>query len=67
MGHEVGSFVADLIVENRVIVELKAVRQLAPVHEAQLTGCLTVANLRLDLLINFNVAILRKGVKRIIV
>ena len=66
-GHQIGTFVADLIVENRVIVELKAVRQLAAVHEAQLIGYLRLANLRVGLLINFNVAVLKKGVKRIVV
>lgn len=66
-GHEIGSFIADLIVENRVIVELKAVKKLAAVHEAQLIGYLRLAELPLGLLINFNVAVLKQGIKRIAV
>ena len=66
-GHEIGTFVADLIVENRVIVELKAVKDLAAVHEAQLIGYLRLANLRVGLLINFNVAVLKQGLRRIVV
>ena len=66
-GHEIGTFVADIVVENRVIVELKAVKELAAVHEAQLIGYLKLANLPVGLLINFNVAVLKKGVKRIVV
>jgi len=66
-GHEIGSFIADLIVENRVIVESKAVKELAAVHEAQLIGYLRLADLQLGLLINFNVAVLKQGIKRIAV
>lgn len=66
-GHEIGTFIADLIVEDRVIVELKAVKQLAAVHEAQLIGYLRLANLQLGLLINFNVAVLKQGIRRIAV
>lgn len=66
-GHQIGSFIADLIVENRVIVELKAVKELAAVHEAQLIGYLTMADLQFGLLINFNVAVLKQGIRRIAV
>lgn len=66
-GYDIGTFVADLIEENRVIVELKAVRQLAAVHEAQMIGYLRLANLKVGLLINFIVAVLKEGVKRIMV
>ena len=66
-GHEIGTFIADLIVEDRVIVELKAVKQLAAVREAQLIGYLRLANLQLGLLINFNVAVLKQGIRRIAV
>lgn len=64
-GHEIGAFITDLIVEDRVIVELKAVKELAAVHEAQLIGYLRLANLQLGLLINFNVAVLKQGIRRI--
>jgi GxxExxY protein len=54
----------DLLVEGRVIVELKAVEALAPIHDAQLLSYLKAANLRLGLLINFRVPVLREGIKR---
>lgn len=56
----------DLLVENRVIVELKAVETLLPIHEAQLLTYLKLRQLRLGLLINFNVPILKNGIKRIL-
>jgi GxxExxY protein len=55
----------DLIVEKRLVVELKAVDSLLPVHEAQLLTYLKLSGLELGLLINFNVPILKKGLKRI--
>ena len=55
----------DLIVERRVIVELKAVDQLLPVHTAQVLTYLKLSGLRLGLLINFNVQLIRDGIKRI--
>ncbi|MDE2950883.1 MAG: GxxExxY protein [Chloroflexota bacterium] len=66
-GHEIGTFIVDIIVENSVIVELKSVANLAPVHEAQLISYLKLAKLRRGLLINFSVTTLREGIKRIIV
>lgn len=65
-GHPIGNLVADLIIENRVIVELKSVEKLLPVHTAQIMTYLKLMNLSIGLLINFNVPILRNGVKRII-
>ncbi|MDG2617770.1 GxxExxY protein [Thermoleptolyngbya sichuanensis XZ-Cy5] len=56
----------DLLVENRVIVELKAVETLLPIHEAQLLTYLKLRQLRLGLLINFNVPILKRGIKRLL-
>jgi GxxExxY protein len=55
----------DLLVENRVIVELKSVSELLPIHTAQLLTYLKLSDRRLGLLINFNVAKLTDGVKRI--
>lgn len=52
-GEVVGNHVMDLIVENKVIVELKAVDVLHPIHEAQLISYLTATNLTVGLLINF--------------
>jgi GxxExxY protein len=55
----------DMVVANRVIVELKSVSQLLPIHESQLITYLKLSGLRLGLLINFNVRLLRDGIKRI--
>lgn len=65
-GHDVGNYIADLIVEKRAIIEVKAVSRLAPVHTAQLINYLKICNLRAGLLINFNVLILKEGIKRIV-
>ncbi len=56
----------DLLVEDRVIVELKAVEAIVPIHEAQLLTYLKLRKLRLGLLINFNVPILKNGIKRLL-
>lgn len=60
-------FRLDLLVENTVIVELKSVDQLAPVHEATILTYLRLAHRRIGLLINFNVATLKEGVRRYII
>lgn len=65
-GLEVGESFIDLFVEQRLVVELKAVDALTEVHKAQVIGYLQSANLQLGLLINFNVPLLKNGVKRII-
>jgi GxxExxY protein len=54
----------DLVVEGAVIVELKAVEKIAPIHEAQLLSYLKLSNKKLGLLINFNVLHLKDGIKR---
>ncbi len=59
-------FRLDLLVATRVIVELKAVEQMQPLYEAQLLTYLKLAGLRLGLLINFNVPLLKCGVKRMV-
>ncbi len=56
----------DLLVENTVIVELKAVDELAPIHKAQLLSYLKLSGKKVGLLINFNVVHLRDGIKRIV-
>ena len=56
----------DLLIEELVIVELKAVEQLNRVHEAQLLTYLKMKNLWLGLLINFNVPILKQGIQRLV-
>ena len=55
----------DLVVEDAVIVELKSVEELAPIHTAQLLSYLKLSGKRLGLLINFNVDLLKNGIKRI--
>ena len=54
----------DLLVENCVVLELKCVEALLPVHEAQILTYLKFANKELGLLINFNVSLLKNGIKR---
>jgi GxxExxY protein len=56
----------DLLVENSIIVELKSVDEIAPVHKAQLMTYLKLSGKKLGLLINFNVKDLRQGITRII-
>jgi GxxExxY protein len=53
----------DLLVEHRLIVELKAVAQLKPILEAQLLSCLRLSDWRVGLSINFNVKLLRTGIR----
>ena len=54
----------DLVVQDLVIVELKAIARLAPIHEAQLLSQLKLSNYKLGLLINFHEAHLKDGIKR---
>jgi GxxExxY protein len=59
-------FRADIIVENKVIVEIKSVELLLPVHHKQLITYLKLTNLKLGLLVNFNVNLIKDGIKRIV-
>jgi GxxExxY protein len=54
----------DLIVSEKVVVELKAVQEILPVHEAQLLTYLQLSHLRVGLLLNFNAAVLKDGIRR---
>jgi GxxExxY protein len=56
----------DIVVENLVILEIKAVEKLIPVHEAQLLSYLKIYNKKVGLLMNFHVPILKNGLKRIV-
>lgn len=56
----------DLLVENAVIIELKAVERVLPVHEAQLLSYLKLSGRKLGLLLNFNVVHFRDGIRRIV-
>jgi GxxExxY protein len=59
-------YILDLLVEDEIVIELKSVEQIIPVHEAQLLTYLKVTGKRLGLLINFNVPQLIKGVTRMV-
>ncbi len=59
-------FRADLIVENKVIIELKSVEKLAHVHPKQLLTYLRITGLKLGLLINFNEKLIKDGITRIV-
>lgn len=59
-------FRADLIVDDCLVLELKAVEKLLPIHEAQLLTYLKLTEIRLGLLINFNVRLLKDGIKRMV-
>ena len=59
-------FRADLLIENRIVVELKCKDQIHPVDEAQLLSHLRLLNLNVGLLINFHVVLLRDGIRRMV-
>ncbi|MDY6897843.1 MAG: GxxExxY protein [Cyanobacteriota bacterium] len=65
-GHFVGEGRLDFLVDDVLVVELKAVEKLVPKHEAQVISYLKTTQQPLGLLINFNVPILKQGIKRII-
>jgi GxxExxY protein len=56
----------DVVVEERVVIELKTVERLAPVHEAQILTYLRLSGHTTGLLINYNVPVLRDGIKRFV-
>lgn len=59
-------FRADIIVENKVIIEIKSVEALAPVHSKILLTYLRLTDLKLGLLINFEVELIKNGIKRVV-
>ncbi len=66
-GRPLGSgYRLDLVVEGSVILELKAIDRLEPVHEAQLLSYLRLSGCSVGLLINFNVPVLRRGIRRMV-
>lgn len=59
-------FRVDLLVNNKVVIEVKSVEALAPIHNKQLATYLRLMDLRLGLLINFNVELIRNGIRRVV-
>ncbi|MFA4921552.1 MAG: GxxExxY protein [Candidatus Neomarinimicrobiota bacterium] len=59
-------FRADLIIENKIIIELKSVEEILPVHKKQLLTYLKLTGLKLGLLINFNSNLIKDGITRIV-
>jgi GxxExxY protein len=57
----------DLLIEQKVVVELKAIERLLPLHDAQLLSYLKSGNWKVGLLINFNVPVLKQGIRRKII
>ena len=56
----------DLLIENEVIVEIKSVETLLPIHKAQLMSYLKLSDCKVGLLINFNVELLKDGIQRVV-
>jgi GxxExxY protein len=59
-------FRADLIVENKVVVEVKSIEAIAPVHKKQILTYLRITNKKLGLLITFNVELIKNGISRVV-
>jgi GxxExxY protein len=59
-------FRADLIIDGKVVVEIKSIEAIAPVHKKQLLTYLRLADKRLGLLINFNVELIKNGISRVV-
>jgi GxxExxY protein len=63
--HDLGlGFRADFIIENQVILELKTVEKIMPIHEAQLLSYMKLSNIQLGLLLNFQSTLMKQGIKR---
>lgn len=65
-GELLGEHRPDLIVGDQVVVEVKSIERLAPVHTAQMLTYLRVAQLKVGLILNFNSEVLRSGIKRVL-
>ena len=66
-GNKIGDFRVDIVVEDKVVVELKAVNRHDPIFEAQILTYMRISGCKLGLLINFNAKRLKDGVKRFII
>ncbi|MCR4376563.1 MAG: GxxExxY protein [Rhodospirillales bacterium] len=60
------AFRADMIVEDKVLIELKSVNEVSPVHQAQLLTYMKLSGINKGLLMNFNVALLKDGIRRLV-
>jgi GxxExxY protein len=60
------NFIIDILVEDEIILEIKAVESILPIHEAQIISYLKLANKKLGFLINFNIPLLKNGFKRFV-
>ena len=60
------AFRVDMLIEDSVVLELKAVEQIMPIYKAQLLSYLRLSDLKLGLLINFNVPVLKQGIQRVV-
>jgi GxxExxY protein len=56
----------DLFIDNKIIVELKSVEKLLPIHQAQLLTYMKLAEIKIGLLMNFNVRFMKNGIKRMV-
>jgi len=56
----------DIVVNGRIVVELKCVEKIMPIHEAQLLTYLKLSNIKVGLIINFNISVLKDGIKRLV-
>lgn len=65
-GHAIGKGRIDLLVDAKLVVELKTVDSFAPIHKAQILSYLKATDLQLGLLLNFKVPVLKQGIKRVI-
>ena len=64
-GNKLGqNYRIDLLVNNQVIIELKSIKKMEPIHDAQLLTYLKLASIRYGLLLNFNVPVMKQGIKR---
>lgn len=59
-------FRIDMLIEDKIIVELKTVESLNPVHEAQILTYMKLSDIKIGLLINFNVPLLKEGIRRFV-
>jgi GxxExxY protein len=65
-GHAIAHHRLDLFVEGRLVVEIKSVDRLNPIHVAQVVSYLRVTGVRVGLLVNFNVPLLKHGIRRVV-